>query len=144
MKDRSLPVEVSVYINEPVSLVWDVMTEIEPIQEWFFDNIPDFKAEVGFETQFAVSSEERTFTHFWKVLEVVPQQKLVVEWKYKEFNGASTAAYILEAEDGGTKVTFLAKGLDQFPEDVPEFAWESCEAGWKYFAERLRLYCESD
>lgn len=144
MKDRSLPVEVSVHIPEPVSLVWDVITEIEPMREWFFDKIPDFEAKEGFETQFAVSSEERTFTHQWKVLEVEPQQKLVVEWRYAEYDGASTATYLLEPEDGGTRVTIIAKGLDQFPADISEFSWESCEAGWKYFGERLRLYCEAD
>jgi uncharacterized protein YndB with AHSA1/START domain len=144
MKDRSLPVEVSIHIQEPVSLVWDVMTEIEPIREWFFENIPNFEAKVGSVTRFAVSSEERTFSHIWKVLEVVPQNKLVVEWRYDEYDGASTATYLLDPEDGGTRVTIIAKGLDQFPADIPEFAWESCEAGWKYFGERLRLYCESD
>ncbi len=44
------------------------------MRKWYFENIPAFKPEVGFETQFNVQSEERNFLHKWKVTEVQPSE----------------------------------------------------------------------
>ena len=44
--------------------------------KWFFDNIPEFKPEVGFETQFNVNTGERDFHHVWTITEAIPGQKI--------------------------------------------------------------------
>ena len=42
------------------------------MRQWYFENIPAFKAEVGFETQFEIHNQGRIFPHRWKVTKVVP------------------------------------------------------------------------
>ncbi len=37
------------------------------MQQWFFDNIPDFAPTVGFETTFSIASDTKSFTHQWKI-----------------------------------------------------------------------------
>ena len=52
------------------------------MRKWYFENIPSFKPEVGFKTQFNVQSQHRNFLHIWKVTEVVPKKMITYNWKY--------------------------------------------------------------
>ena len=111
------------------------------MHQWYFENLPDFKAEKGFETSFPVSSEQRTFTHIWKVVEVITFEKIKLSWTYKEYSGEGFVTFQLEKKNTGTKLTVISEGLDNFPQDIPEFQRESCEGGWNYFIKgRLKDY----
>ena len=68
--------------NASPEVVWKSITENEQMHQWYFNNIPAFKPEIGFETQFVVQSGDRKFLHMWKVIEVVPKKRLVYNWKY--------------------------------------------------------------
>lgn len=52
------------------------------MKQWFFNKIPDFKAEVGFKTKFNVTSESLNFLHLWKLVKVKTFKKIVYIWKY--------------------------------------------------------------
>lgn len=56
MKTTDEQVIVEHNFNTTIEQLWDTITKPEKMRQWFFDNIPDFKAEVGFETQFPVHS----------------------------------------------------------------------------------------
>ena len=53
------------------------------MKEWFFGNIPDFKPEVGFKTQFNVNVPRRDFMHLWEVTKVIPNKMIVTNWKFE-------------------------------------------------------------
>lgn len=64
------------------------------MRQWYFENIPSFKAEIGFKTQFNVISEGRSFLHMWEITEVVPLKKIASSWKFKEYAGEGLVAYL--------------------------------------------------
>ena len=73
--------------------VWAALTEHKQMLHWFFDNIPDFKPKIGFETQFIIKVQDRTFTHLWKITDVTPKKSITYNWKYKEYTGEAFATF---------------------------------------------------
>ena len=130
--------------NQDVSRVWKAITEVAEMREWFFDNIPTFEAKVGFHTQFEVVSDNRTFTHLWEVVEVIPLRRLKYAWRYQEYQGDSFVTFELSEINNQTLLTLTTEIVEDFPESIPEFKAESCQAGWDYFIkQRLKDYLES-
>lgn len=127
------PVVVEQDFNSSKEELWKAITKIGQMRKWYFDNIPDFKAEVGFETEFNVQSGSRDFRHQWNVTEVVPKEKIVYDWKYAGYEGDLTVSFELFGHDGQVKLRLTAIGIESFPQDIPEFKRESCKAGWEYF-----------
>jgi uncharacterized protein YndB with AHSA1/START domain len=65
-------------------MLWNALTDIEEMKIWFFEDLTDFKLELGFKTEFEVKPEERTFTHIWEVVDIVNQDSYSISWTYKE------------------------------------------------------------
>jgi len=109
--------------------------------QWFFENIPDFKPEEGFITQFLIENEGRQFTHLWEIVEVIPNQKIVYNWKYDEYEGEGLVFFELTKNQQGSILTLTNKWIREFPQNIPEFSRESCLGGWQYFINgRLKEY----
>ena len=112
---------------------------------WYFDNIPEFRPEVGFETTFDVQNAGRTFPHRWKVTEVMPNRKLVYNWTYDGYEGDSRVEFEVFEACHGTRLFVRAIVTEDFPDDIPEFRRESCQAGWEYFIkDRLKAYLDGN
>ena len=141
MKKDEEPIVVEETFAVPVTAVWDSITKVDLMRQWYFDNIPAFEPEVGFETRFNVESEGRSFLHLWRVKEVVPHRKITHSWKYQDYPGDSDAVWELFEEKGGTRLRLTIKVYEDFPDDIPELRRESCVAGWRYFINgRLKEY----
>lgn len=111
------------------------------MKQWFFENIPSFKAEVGFKTAFNVQAPSRDFLHQWEIIEVIPYKKIVYSWKYENISGEGIVTFELIEENNQTKLILTNEGLENFPQQYPEFARESCIEGWNYFIkQRLKEY----
>ncbi|MFQ5525224.1 MAG: SRPBCC domain-containing protein [Thermoanaerobaculia bacterium] len=89
--------------------------------------------EVGFETQFHVHIEGRDYLHLWQVIEVVPQTRIVYEWRYGGYPGDSVVSWELSETPSGSKLRLTHEGHETFPRDDPAFSRKAGEAGWKYF-----------
>jgi uncharacterized protein YndB with AHSA1/START domain len=134
-------IEVSTHVPADKESVWQAITDPTQMREWYFDNIPDFKPEVGFTTKFPVQSDKRTFTHLWTVTKVVPLQELRYRWRYREYPGEAEAVFHLLTEGEHTQLILRFTGLDTFPSGIPEFTEAACRGGWKYFLqEQLPAY----
>lgn len=127
------PIIVEQIFQSSKEVIWEALTLPEQMKQWFFHQIPNFNAEVGFEVLFDVHANERVFPHLWKVLEVVPNKKLVIDWRYKGYKGAGKVTFELIDQPTGNLVRLTAEGMESFPQDIPEFKRESGLAGWKYF-----------
>ncbi len=113
------------------------------MRQWFFENIPTFRPEVGFATEFIVESPERTFLHQWKITEVEPPQRIVYYWLYGGYPGESYVTFQLSGMDSGTHLRITHAGVESFPQEVPEFTKQSCQEGWDYFiGNRLKTYLD--
>ena len=133
MKTSEPPVIVTQNFTQTAATVWKAITEVDEMRQWFFDNIPAFKAEVGFQTRFNVKAPSRDFMHVWTLTEVIPQQKLVYNWKYENCAGDSFVTFELTPIKEGTQLTLTTTVIEDFPDEIPEFKHESCVAGWNYF-----------
>lgn len=140
------PIVVTEIYHQDIKTVWSAITELDQMVLWFFDTIPEFKAEVGFKTTFNIRSGERDFLHVWEITEVVPQRKITYDWKYPEYyDGSSYVVFELFPIDATkTKIQLTATGGENFPQDIPEFKRESGVQGWNYFIkERLKAYLKA-
>ena len=142
MRKDEEPIVAEETFDVPVETVWDAITKVDLMRQWYFDNIPAFEAEVGFETRFDVQSEGRNFLHIWRVKEAVPNRKLTYSWRFQEYPGDSDAVWELFEENGGTRLRLTIVVHEDFPdEDAPELRRDSCVAGWEYFINgRLKEY----
>ena len=127
------PIIVEQSYNTSINNVWDAITKVYLMRQWFFENIETFKPEVGFETQFNVHAESRDFLHMWKITEVVPTKKIVYDWKYGGISGEGVVIFELFEQGNQTMLRLTNRGLESFPKDIPEFTRESCIEGWNYF-----------
>lgn len=125
---QDIPIIVEEDFNAPVDKVWRAITDKKEMQHWYFD-VSDFKAEPGFEFHFNGGSEEKTFVHLCKIIEVIPECKLSYSWEFEGFPGNSLLIFELFPEGNKTHLKLTHEGLETFP-DQPEFAKENFRIGW--------------
>ena len=143
MKKTDQVVIVEAIINATNEQVWSAITELDHMQKWFFDNIPAFEAQVGFETSFIVDAGERLFDHRWRIIEVGINSKISYNWKYEGYIGDSNVHFELFPQEGNTLLRLTTEIIEDFPQEIPEFRIESCIGGWNYFIkESLPKYLE--
>ncbi len=124
--------------------LWSALTDINEMHQWYFQNIPEFRPEVGFKTKFEVRSEDRIFTHNWEIAAVEPFKELAYSWKFDEYVGISVSTFYLEVQKEGVRLTLKIDVLEDFEQGIQEFERESCVGGWSYFLDgNLRKYLES-
>ena len=85
MRKNDGPIIVEQTFHTSIDTVWNSITKIDHMRQWYFKNIPSFKPEVGFATQFNVQSHDRNFLHMWTVTEVVPLKKITYNWTSRKF-----------------------------------------------------------
>ena len=61
MKTSDDPIIITELFDSPAESVWNALTDIGQMRKWYFENIPAFKPEIGFKTEFNIKSEERNF-----------------------------------------------------------------------------------
>ncbi len=125
MKKNEEPIFVEQTFNQSIDTVWNAITEIDQMRQWYFESIPSFKPEVGFETHFNVETQDRNFMHLWKVTEVIPLKMLAYNRKYEDISGDSFVIFELFEENQMTKLSLTPQVLEDFPDDIPEFKRES-------------------
>jgi len=129
---NSEPIIITETFNSSIDKVWNALTVLEQMHQWYFPNIPDFKPEVGFTTQFLIQNEGRNFTHIWTVKEVISQKLIGYSWNFKEYEGEGYSVFKLDEKHGKTQLTLENHTIKDFPTNIPEFKRESGVAGWKY------------
>jgi uncharacterized protein YndB with AHSA1/START domain len=124
----NLPLVVERTFDAPVAKVWQALTDVEAMRQWFFE-LKEFRAEAGFEFGFTVEHEGTTFVHRCRVTEAVPQQRLAYTWRYEGHAGDSLVTLELFAEGQGTRVKLTHAGLETFPK-TPQFRRANFSRGW--------------
>ena len=139
------PIIVSKNIAVSPERIWKAITDVSEMNLWFFNNIPDFKAEIGFKTWFIVSNDDRKFYHLWEVISVEKNVSIHVEWTYPGFvKEPFLIVFSLKSEKINlTNFTVTAYGIEKFLHfNLPEFTVESCKGGWNFFTDNLKKYIE--
>ncbi len=140
---KQLPVSVEQTFKTPIKDVWAAITQPALMKQWFFEQIESFVPVVGFSTQFNVNTGNRDFLHQWELLEVIPIQKIIYNWKYNGYAGESLVTFELNAQGDYTILKLTHENTKDYPSAIPEFSRDSCLGGWKYFInERLYKFLE--
>jgi uncharacterized protein YndB with AHSA1/START domain len=127
------PVIVERVFDVPVQKVWEALTEIEQMKQWYFD-LPDFKAREGFEFQFyGGKNENKQYLHLCKVTDIVPGKMLAYTWRYDGYPGISKVSFELSREGNSTRLRLTHSGLETFGSSNPDFAKEEFTVGWTLF-----------
>ncbi len=126
------PIVVQHTYDAPLAVVWDAITNKDQMRQWFFETMTDFQPRVGFETKFDVECEGQIFPHLWKITEVVPETRIVYDWRYGGYPGESAVTWEPSETPEGTKLTLTHSRQETFPQDNPIFSRENGEAGWGY------------
>lgn len=129
-QNEPIIMEVTYPVN--IETLWQALTDLRQMQAWYFPQLENFKAVPGFETAFVVENEGRTFTHQWRVVEVVPLKKIKYTWQFKEYDGDSYTTFELFESGDETRLKLTDIVVRPFPDDIPEFKRESGVNGWTY------------
>ncbi|RMG22816.1 MAG: SRPBCC domain-containing protein, partial [Methanobacteriota archaeon] len=145
MRTDEAPIVIDEVFNQPVEKVWNAITDLALMKQWYFENLPEFKPVVGFETCFEVQSGERIFPHRWTVTEVIPLKKISYRWRYDGYTGDSLLTMELFPEGESTRLVLTHQVLENFSDDIPEFKRESGVEGWNFFIrQRLKEFLEKE
>jgi len=132
MLKQDEPIIVEQDFDCTTEVVWAALTNLDQLQQWLFPQISVFKAELGFSTQFLLQNEDRSFTHLWKITELIPNQLIKMNWSYIEYPGDSYIKYDLKRIGATTKLILTTKVTEDFPQHIPEFQRQSAVDGWNY------------
>lgn len=131
-QNTSAPIIKEVLLDATPAKVWKVLTDKEEMKQWYFD-IKEFKAVPGFEFQFQGGTEQNTYTHLCRIIEVIPLQKLSYTWRYDGYEGITLVSFELFEEGESTRLRLTHEGLESFaPNNNPDFDRSNFEAGWTY------------
>lgn len=138
-----------VTISERVEKVWDALTQPEEMKHWYFD-ISNFEASEGeifdFVVSFTDEDGEHNFRHLFKVLEVIPFEKLKHTWEHPGHSaGISTLTWELYPEEESTTVVLTHVGVENFFDEGSKYFTEaSYIAGWTAILQGLKEYLEKE
>ena len=138
------PIVLERTFNAPVAKVWQALTDVDQMREWYFD-LKEFNPVIGFEFGFVVEHEGNTYDHRCRITEVIPQKKIAYTWRYHGHEGDSLVTFELFADGEKTRLKLTHEGLETFPKTTA-FAREKFEKGWtaiigaelRQFVERKR------
>lgn len=143
MKRSDDPIIVEQFFDADPAVVWAAITELYPMRQWFFENIPAFKPSVGFKVKFDVDAGGRTFPHHWKITRVEPGKLIEYDWQYGGYAGDAIVIFEVIPANGSTLLRLTNIVTEDFQEGIPEFKRESCIGGWTYFIQqRLKEYLD--
>lgn len=126
------PLVIERVFAAPPDAVWRAITEVERMRQWFMPDIPAFRAEVGFTTEFDHACEDKAWRHIWKVTEVVPGRRIAYAWTFGGCAGESLATFELfpEGDEGQkTRLRLTHTGLESYAH--PDLAPSGFRQGWE-------------
>jgi uncharacterized protein YndB with AHSA1/START domain len=140
---KTEPIVKEVELNAPVSKVWKALTDRDQMKKWYFD-IVQFKPEPGFEFQFEGGTEEKSYLHLCRIIEVVPESKLSYSWRYNGYPGNSVVTFELFPDGNRTRLKLTHEGIETFGTENPDFAKKNFEAGWsEIIGKSIKEFVES-
>ena len=143
---KNEPIGVERTYHAPVKAVWEAITDVDKMRQWYFPSLDELVAEVGFETRFDVWHDDKIFVHIWKVKEVEPLKKISYEWKFGGYPGDSVVSWELFSDGEGTRIVLTHTSVETFRGDLhPDLAVHNFVAGWTDFiGKKLKDFVEEE
>lgn len=123
--------------------VWQALTDIGKMKQWFFPMMENFEPAVGFKTVFDVHHNGNIYPHMIEVVEAIPNEKIAYTWQYGGYPGNSIVSFALEPLGDQTRLTLTHTITESFQSDkYPDFSNDSFTKGWTHFAGSLQKFVE--
>lgn len=118
-------------LKAPVEKVWKAITDADQMKQWYFD-LPGFRAEAGYEFSFLGGKDPAApYMHLCKVIEVIPNKKLLHSWRYKGYAGDTLVSFELFPEGDKTRIRLTHSGLESFAvNNNPDLDAKNFAEGW--------------
>ena len=136
-------IEREVVIDAPVEVVWQLVTQLDHIRQWFSDEAEvdlrvggggrlRFKSGQSYQLQIEALEPPRRFAFRW----VQPEGSIV------RADNSLLVEFTLEAEAGGTRLRLIESGFDTIDWSDPQKQKYADEhsTGWQTILGRLRDY----
>lgn len=129
--------------NASVEKVWQALTDIKKMRQWFFPMMEMFEPTVGFKTAFDVHHNGNIYPHLIEVTEAIPNQAIAYTWQYGGYPGNSVVRFAIEPIGEKTKLTLTHTITESFEADkYPDFSNDNFKAGWTHFVGTLQNFVE--
>lgn len=138
-----------IVIDQSVERVWEALTQPEEMRNWYF-NISNFEPIEGeifdFIVSFTDEDGEHNFRHLFKIVRVIPAEKLQHTWEYPGHSGGtSVLTWELFPREESTVVVLTHEGTETFLDEGSKyFTKESFLAGWTDILQRFKEYLENE
>jgi uncharacterized protein YndB with AHSA1/START domain len=126
-----------------VAKVWEALTDINKINQWFF-KLEDFKAELGFAFSFSGNDNGVKVTHECVITELIPEQKLSYSFIYQGYPQKSTVSFALFPEGEKTKLVLVHSDLEILSKGSPQFGRHKFLGGWTYLVNSLNDFLNKE
>ena len=118
--------------NAPIVKVWNAISDVSEMRNWYFD-IEEMKLETGAKFKFiAGENEDKLYQHNCEITDIKTLYKLSYNWCYDGHPGVSNVTFELSEMENKTLLKFKHIGIDNFPKDNPDFAFDNFVEGWYY------------
>jgi uncharacterized protein YndB with AHSA1/START domain len=140
---ETVAVERSVLINAPRERVWKAITDPAQLEQWYAPGCPwEIPAlQVGATVKF-----HNTYTDIQlATIEVLdPLKQLTLRWQLDPAHPGITLlnSFLLEEENGNTRVTVSQAGYESLPDDMREEQLRQDADAYTAIAESLKSYLE--
>jgi uncharacterized protein YndB with AHSA1/START domain len=147
---EKLTVEQTIWINAPRERVWEAITNDAQITKWWGDYWEIPTVEVGATIKFGSENDPSLAKEEdWMVatLAVVDRpREFVIEWppQPQYHSIPATTRYLLEEENGGTRVTVSETGFEALPDDIRQQRFDSTAKGYATVMANLKAYLEGE
>jgi uncharacterized protein YndB with AHSA1/START domain len=114
---ETIAIERSIWINAPREHVWQAITAAEQIRQWWGDDHWEIEhLEVGGLVKFGDPDDLMT-----AIIDVLdPPREFTLQWPPQEqyYSIPMITTFLLEEENGGTRVTVRETGFEGLPDEV--------------------------
>ena len=139
---EKLTVENSVWIDALRKDVWRAVTETQLIKEWWADHSYGeiIELQVGATIKYGSDDDPILST----ILVVDPPAEFVFQWPPhpRWYSIAMTTRYLLEEENGDTRVTVSEEGFEKMPESGRQARFGRITGEYRMVMENLQAYLE--
>jgi len=137
---EKLTVERNIWIKAPRERVWQAVTNDKELMEWWGDHWEIPVLEIGAEMKFGEPGD--LMSAFIERLD--PPREFAMRWPAQEnyHNTEIFTIFLLEEEDGGTRLNVRETGFEALPDDIRQKRFDSTSKGYETVLEGLKKYLE--
>ena len=145
--EQAVAVERTIWINAPREKAWQAVTRAEHLDLWYATccrwEIPALQ--VGTMVKFFHKDSNSDTDILQATIEVInPLRQFTLRWQPDKTYPAMTlvTTFMLEEENGGTRVTIIESGYEALPDDLRQQWLDQTGVGYAGSMENLQAYLE--